>query len=259
MSTFLHPRCFVASAPAAGGLIVTALSGVAGPDRATRARRGATAWSSLGLGLLAMSTAGCLITDPPQFTPQQHTAPFLVASTAAPDLREVVIVDAQNLVLQTFAADVISQDDPADSTGQFQQVHTRLYIDYGFAVAPGEPFRYVIDGDTIAAGTLDETTGRRVSATWQPAVYGVDPGCHTATLIASHVFDDQPGCPVCTDDYSILSWQLLRCDSSIAGDCDELPVSGPGECPPITTSCATVESESDAGSSCPDLTDGGAT
>jgi hypothetical protein len=214
---------------------------------------------SLGLGAIAMSTTGCLITDTPQFTPQTHTAPFLVAATAYPDLRTVVVVDTQKLMPEMFAADVISQDDPPDSTGQFQEVHSRLYLDYGIPGGIGLPFPYYpITGDSLLPGTLAQTTGRRISATWQPAEQDVPLGCHTATLMVSHLFDDQPGCPVCVNDFSMISWQVLRCDSSVLGNCDQLPVTGAAACQTPTTDCATVESESDAGASCPDLTDGGA-
>lgn len=210
-----------------------------------------------GLGALALSTTGCLITDTPQFTPQTHTAPFLVAASASPDPRTVVIVDTQNLVPVTFAADVVSQDDLLGSTGAFQKVYSRLYLDYGVPGGGGLPFPYYpITGETIDPGTLEQTTGRRVSALWYPHEADVSLGCHTATLIVSHIFDDQPGCPVCAGDSSMLTWQVLRCDSSMVGNCNALPVTGPDMCQPITTGCPTVET--DAGSSCPGLTDGGA-
>ena len=51
--------------------------------------------------------------------------------------------------------------------------------------------------------------------------------------MVSHLFDDQPGCPVCSDDSSMINWQVLRCDSSVVGNCDALPLTGPGACRPI--------------------------
>src|SRR5262249_32212570 len=97
--------------------------------------------------------------------------------------------------------------------------------------------------------------GRRVSVQWPPRIYQVDPGCHTATLIASHIFDDT-GCPSCLDDYSTLTWQILRCDSSKPGDCDTLPVTGGASCAGLTGSCERVRPKA-AGSSCPEDSDGG--
>jgi hypothetical protein len=201
--------------------------------------------------LLALSATGCLITDTPQFQAAQHTAPFLVASTALPDLRQVLMLDVTQQMSQIFQADVISQDDPAGSGGDFTMVGANLYIDYGsFNQAPGRPFRYIIQGNTLAAGgTLDETTGRSVSATWFSS-YVVSPGCHTATLVVSHVFDAATGCPACADDYSALTWFVVACDTAT---CAELPVGATmGACPaaPTLTSCVGE-------STCPENADGG--
>jgi hypothetical protein len=208
-----------------------------------------------------MSTAGCLITDPPQFTAQNHTGPFLVPSSADPDPRAVVVIDDVGLGLgaETFSADVISQDDPADSSGQFQKVNSRLYIDYGFTAGPGQPFRFVIGGSSVDPGTLDQTSGRRVTSTWFASSNPVDSGCHTVTLVASHIFDAVPECPVCDDDYSTITWQVLRCDSSIPHDCEQLPITGTTGCAALgNNTCEQVHAQSDAGSSCPELVDGGA-
>ncbi len=207
--------------------------------------------------VLAASTTGCLITDSPQFQVPQHTAPFLVAASASPDTRGIVRVDTSALTSEPFSADVVSQDDPAGSGGQFQQVSSRLYIDYGFNEVPGLPFRYVLSGNTLQPGTLDQTSGRRVSVTWYPQVDTVTAGCHTATLVVSHLFDDVPGCWACNDDFSTLTWWVNACDSSM-GTCTDLPVMGATGCPdPATlTSCETVLA--DAGSTCPEAADAGA-
>jgi hypothetical protein len=219
------------------------------------------AWMSLALGLLIMSATGCLITDAPQFQAQQHTAPFLVASSADPDPRSVVLWDTIDppMAGQTFSADVISQDDPAGSADLFTQVGARLYIDYGLSAGVGlPPFRYVL-GDSMlpSGGTLDETSGRRISVTWYPS-YTVETGCHTATLVVSHIFDEM-GCPACDDDFSTLTWQVLACAES-NDTCNALPVSGTAGCLPAPlTSCETFHAQSDAPSTCPGITaDGGA-
>jgi hypothetical protein len=210
--------------------------------------------------LLATSATGCLITDSPQFQVPAHTAPFLVAATALPDVRNVVVVDSASPNFDDgyqFQANVISQDDPAGSGDAFTTVHSNLYIDYGLGEVPGLPFRYVIPGTDLAAGgTLDETTGRTVTATWYPQLDSVADGCHTATLIASHIFVDPSGCPACDNDYSTLTWLVLACDSSMMGSCDPLPTMM-GECleSPHLTTCASALA--DAGSQCPESTDGG--
>jgi hypothetical protein len=215
--------------------------------------------------LLATSATGCLITDSPQFQVPGHTAPFLVAASALPDLRNVVVVDSSMLLASTsfpFSADVISQDDPAGSNSDFTQVKSLLYIDYGFNEVPGLPYRYVFPGTTLTQpGTLDQTSVRNVSASWLPDVSSVAPGCHTATLVASHVFvmsGNLPECPACNDDFSTLTWLVLACDRSTdPSSCDDLPTMM-GEClPPPLTSCATALADSDAGAACPESADAG--
>jgi hypothetical protein len=215
----------------------------------------------LALPLIALSTTGCLITDPPQFTAPQHTAPFLLQATAEPDPNQILWVDDVNLPAEmTFSAQVVSQDDSSPSVGPFYQIETNLYIDYGYTGFPGEPFRYYFGGTTITAGTL-ETTGRTVNGSWDPGVYSVPYGCHTATLVVSHIFD-QNQCPACSDDYSTITWQMIRCNSGMPGtdiDCTTLPTKGAMSCMGLTNSCAQVLA--DAGpdaSACPEPADGGA-
>jgi hypothetical protein len=233
----------------------TPVSEVRRRSRRAPRRFAALARASLALPLITMSSA-CLITDPTQFTAQQHTAPFLLEQTASPNPWLVKKIDDVDLVENptvTFSAEVVSQD---DST--FSQILTNLYIDYGYTGAPGVPYRYYLGGTPLPAATL-QTTGRVVSAQWFPLDYMVSPGCHTATLVVSHIFDSNE-CPACTDDYSMITWQLLRCNSGMTpSDCDELPTSGPSSCLAFTSSCAQVLA--DAGpdaSSCPEAVDGGA-
>jgi hypothetical protein len=237
------------------------MSEVTTSARGAFARAGAVACSSLLLGVIAMSTAGCLVTSAPQFQAQQHTAPFLVASTALPDTRDIVTFDKSQPMSLPFSANVVSQDDAADSTGQFQKVYSILYIDYGVASAPNQPYLWQIqDGNVLDPGTLEQTKARTVTETWTPN-YVVEPGCHTATLTVTHIFDPETHCPVCGSDSSSITWQVLSCDSSIAGNCASLPVTGSGACtvqldPSKATSCAQVEA--DAGAVCPDAADAGA-
>jgi hypothetical protein len=216
----------------------------------------ATPLSRVTLLGLALCTPACLITDPPQFKPPKHTAPFLVESSADPDPRRVKVVNSATLKADqtiTFSADVVSQDD-TDLASPFHQVESRLYIDYGFKDAPGQASRFVLNGSSLVnPGSLDQTSGRRVSASWIPDVYRVEPGCHTATLVVSHRFDPESGCWACTDDFSTITWQILRCDSS-AGDCDALDLTG---CENLTNSCAVLRASTDAGLSCPETADGG--
>jgi hypothetical protein len=214
---------------------------------------------------LTMTSTGCIITDPPQFTPPKHTRPFLVEATATPDPKDILPVDQQLLgttqsVLK-FAADVVSQDDPSSTTTPtaFQQVEGRLYLDYGLnGTELTRPYRFALSATPILpSGTLEQT-GRRISATWSPLQVPVSDGCHTVTLIVSHKFDDQSNCPVCSDDFSAITWQIARCDRSLGG-CKDLPVSGKGSCQGLTNSCAQAQDALGTNAEpCSEFSDGGA-
>ncbi len=214
------------------------------------------------LALLALPAGGCLETSPPQLTVPAHSAPFLVGGTAEPPLGEVVVLDLDSQTGVQFGADVISQDDPSGSTGPFQTVSAKLYVDYG--VSPpgtqqpflGEPFP---GNDELENGTLAQTSGRFISATWIPEDLTPALGCHTATLVASHLFDENPGCPRCDDDIGTLTWMVLACRSSL-GDCGVLPLhavtNGLAPCPVPTTTCD--EADPPANRMCPEAAGGGA-
>ncbi len=213
---------------------------------------------------LGMANMGCLMTSTPQFTAQEHTAPFFVESTASPDPRAVVKIDTAAFDSEfpafVFSADVVSQDDP---TGPFSQVFSYLYLDYGQTTIPGFPFLYPIQGNPLApGGTLEQTTPRLASATYTVgAPLDLSFGCHTATLVVSHHFDQGlVPCPTCANDYSMLTWPLLRCDSNQSPGCDDLPVSGASACPvqisTMPSSCPAIQATEDAGAeSCAALTE----
>jgi hypothetical protein len=205
-----------------------------------------------------MSTSGCLITDVPQFQAPKHTEPFLLESCADPPVSSVVLVKSSDLNEQTFRACVVSQD---DASGTFAQVSSKLYIDYGFPAATTQPFRYEFPGTSLTpAGTLDAPMQRTVLAKWLPAINMVDLGCHTATLIVSHNFDMLTSCPICTDDFSTLTWQILRCDESMMGNCESLALTGPGQCMPaaVDATCPAVQATAAGATPCPDaVPDGG--
>jgi hypothetical protein len=239
------------------------MSEVRRESRGALARARVAIATSLALGGIAMSTTGCLITSTPQFKARQHTAPFLDAATAQPDWRAVVIVDKSKPTTPSFSASVISQDDPPDSNGLFQKVYSVLYIDYGIEAEPNRPFLHGIAGSTTDLGTLDPANPRTVTATWYPNVDAVGPGCHTATLMVSHIFDYSSLCPACAGDSSSITWQVLSCDSSMPGSCDDLPVAKNGACayqldPNKTATCASVERDGGIATTCPDAVDAGA-
>ena len=197
-------------------------------------------------------SSGCVITDPPQFQDPTPTIPFLILPD--PDPGKVVVVDSTLLATTNseidFSAEVMSQDDPADAG--YATVTAHLFIDYGYTLPNGNPYRYDIPNPYVSSGTIDQTSGRRARFQWFPSVYAVDPGCHTATMVVSHKFDDF-SCPTCDSDSSAITWQILRCDAT-QSNCDDLALAG---CQALTNTCAKARAARDAGSSC-QPTDAGA-
>lgn len=228
MDGLRDPRPPVPAAPLGRATPLSRSGGRALPIR----RLALLACASLSLGVAVMSS-GCLITDPPQFKLPTHTRPLLDPTFADPDPGAVKVVrESQIQTPITFSAEVISQEDAADTGGAYQRLEAWLYIDYGSTLDPQLPYSFAIPA-SIKVGTNGK---RRVSATWRPASPYSDLGCHRATLVVSHIFDDTL-CPVCTDDYSTLTWQILRCDES-KGDCGALVLSGTGSCEGLTNTCA---------------------
>jgi hypothetical protein len=209
----------------------------------TRLARG---WLRVGVVLLV--NAGCLMTATPEFKAQQQTAPFLVDSTAIPDLGQVQIVMGHPAGHQIpFSADVVSQDDPAGAG-----VSSAVLIDYGVANWP-YPARDKSAGTQVPPGTLDQTQPRELSATWT-LQGGESLGCHTVSLVASHHLELQSDCPCFENDYSMLTWYVLLCDPGTPGSCDALPTSG-------DTACPLQNSPADGGTNCAEYVgapDGGA-
>lgn len=183
-----------------------------------------------------MSTA-CLVPSTTDLPEPTQTPPFLVASSADPDLREfLVVVDGESR--KDFTATLMSED-------QEQPVKIALYIDYGRSNVAGQPFKIAITNfPEIAAGTIEDGP-RPLHAQWFPDIHPVSNGCHTITLIATHEFDFL-GCPKRLADSSQLVWKVLRCASRET--CDPIQVNDP------VLGCPSAEQEPLA--SCPATSEG---
>lgn len=212
----------------------------------------ALARGSIVLGSLGMTT-GCLITDPPQFKPPKHTRPALISDTALPDPRAVLVIDDAMAGIAPdkyeFSADVDSQEDASDPSepSPFAQLHAYVYLDYGWR-PPDEnypyPFWHSYEAKVIEPEEIP--TPRRAKGDWYPMIGPSSWGCHRVTLMVFHV-GDELNCPACSDDYSSITWQIFRCNSS-EGTCTGLPLTGTGSCESWTNTCAQAQSKS----ACPD-------
>jgi hypothetical protein len=191
--------------------------------------------------LAAVMSPACLVTSTTEFQEPAQTPPFLIASTADPDIREfLVVVDGETR--KDFSAEIISED-------RGQPVKVALYIDYGETNVAGQPFRYSLTNfPDIAPGSFGDKP-RRVQAQWFPDIQFVENGCHTITMVVTHEFDFLD-CPKVPSDSSQLVWKVLRCKSRET--CDPISINDPAlMCPsseqgPLA-SCQLASTSPDAG------------
>src|SRR5262249_12514573 len=105
-----------------------------GARRPQEGKRFRASWAPAALArgsllvCLAMASGGCLVTSVPDYVEPQRTAPFLIAESASPDIRqplEILFDSSQGKYPpQEFRVHVRSED-----TGDL--VHFKLYVDYG--------------------------------------------------------------------------------------------------------------------------------
>jgi len=98
---------------------------------------------------LAIMSPACLVTSTTDFPEPEQTPPFLVASSADPDIREfLIVVDGESR--KDFTASLLSED-------RGQPVQIALYIDYGRSNVAGQPFKNAITTfPDIPAGTFSD-------------------------------------------------------------------------------------------------------
>jgi hypothetical protein len=183
--------------------------------------------------LVTMNTPACLVTSTPEFEDPPQTAPLLLAVNAAPDLREIVIVDQPAI---EFRASVVSED--ADVS-----VKVFLLIDYGVQSLIDE--RPYLDAEVrikeVPPGKLADGPRDVVAKLFPDLIFWGVPaaGCHTVTMMVSHSFDPDRGCPVNLDDSSQITWQVIRCDESPC-EPDFTDFDPRQDCPKAQVSCPAV-------------------
>jgi hypothetical protein len=146
-----------------------------------------------------MGAPACLVTASPEFEETEQSRPILLPETAAPDLRSVLDIEKTTTQSQTIEAQLAQSEDKG------QPIQVRLYVDYGV------PLGNLI-GQQVFFGTdvtpFDASQPVRIAQADINPVQ-LDLGCHTATLIAAHEFDNPSGCPKRLADSSQLTWQIL--------------------------------------------------
>jgi len=211
-------------------VVATSLSVLANAKRPFSRASREMARRSLGLIAVALGASGCLVTSTQEFeafAPAQGT-PNLLASDAAPELGELVTIE-QGVITQPFRASVLSED-------AGQSLGVRLLVNYGVTNESGDPyFDFWVDSDVTAATLADGP--RTISA-----VLPVDrrmpdgPGCYTVTMIVSHAFPPETGCPRELSDSDELTWSVLRRCNNNGSECIT-GIDPEVDCPAATASC----------------------
>jgi hypothetical protein len=116
--------------------------------------------------------SGCLVDDPPPFTPPQKTPPRLDYRKAFPGLDQVFVTSFPDV--HTFEMPVTSEDNGEALTGA-------LLLD--FDGLDGQP---LTPGSFLPPSTLADTSRRVLSLPWRVSNQ-IEPGCHRITLRVTHV------------------------------------------------------------------------
>jgi hypothetical protein len=146
---------------------------------------------------MALTTAGCLVTDSPEFPEPKRTPPFLTNFDPPPHELQTIAVrpgtdpDDGNYLPATVEFDVVSED-------LGQEVVALVYLDFKGVNAPIKPSLCNL---TIEPATLS-TTGRRVKCDFTLS----DKGCHTISAVVSHGFHPASVKPLDELDVDIATW-----------------------------------------------------
>jgi hypothetical protein len=173
----------------------------------------------------------CLVTSTTEFPEPRATPPFLhlTGALATPTggigvpVTKVVVLDPKKPDLPVaFSADVQSED-------RGRSLLARVYIDYGSTSAGARnPFG---GGDQLPPGTFDQV--RRIAAYASTSFIAdsmAKPGCHTATLVVTHKWDNLNDVPERQDDTAIAVWFVLVGDGTTPmATCPGVPAPSAGD------------------------------
>lgn len=165
-----------------------------------------------------------MTTEPVAYEPTQ-SPPIILASGLDPDPRGILRIGGDEGVDEVgITASILSED--ADASVKFA-----FYVDYGTTNALGQPFSFALQTlPELQAATMADGPRSLLGVRWVDGIYPIDPGCHRLTLIATHAFDTETGCPQNLADSSQVTWHFRQCD---VGEC---PVSLVN-CPVPTATC----------------------
>lgn len=182
----------------------------------------ATRWSA---PLLILFGSGCLVTTEPVAYEPTQSPPIILASGLDPDPRGILRIGGDEGVDEVgITASILSED--AESSVKFA-----FYVDYGATNALGQPFSFALQTlPELQAATMADGPRSLLGVRWVDGIFPIEPGCHRLTLVATHAFDTETGCPQNLADSSQVTWHFRQCD---VGEC---PVSLVN-CPVPTATC----------------------
>lgn len=182
--------------------------------RAARVRSGFPPLARLSLALAGISMlSGCLVDDPPPFTPPRKTAPRLDVRQALPGMDRVIVTRAGELI--PFSIPVTSED-----AGDPLTAH--LLLDYAGDGSIPDFLRPA----SLPPSTLDNPEPRILKLPWKVRD-GVLPGCHLFTLRVTHasnVKEDAPELAIDKADQAEAFWfATINVDPEDAGSLLDCP------------------------------------
>ncbi len=175
-----------------------------GPQRSGRNRR--LARPSLLVGVVAVISSACIVSDPAEYGVAKQTPPFLNATKALPS------------VLKTHPVklgETIHFNVPLRSEDAGEELLAQVFVDRGVPQKENpRGFR------EIAPGRLDD--GERPIDIPVDVVVA-DPGCHSLTMVVTHKSNlDEKNQPKKDDDTAVLTWWVNVDDDegkTLMGEC----------------------------------------
>ncbi len=177
-----------------------------GPQRSGRNRR--LARPSLLVGVVAVISSACIVSDPAEYGVAKQTPPFLNANDATPS----VLLTRPLALNETLPVNV-----PLRSEDAGEELRALLFLDRG------QQGQRLLRFREIPAGKLEEKRSIAISGEIEL------PGCHSVSLVVTHKsnLNEETNEPTDADDTAILTWWVNVDDdgTNLLSDC---PVSGGG-------------------------------